>query len=524
VPYLKDLLLIINKMQIGLIMRKINRLISTLIIISITFIMVFFGDVRPCFARTIAGTNQKNLQSSIIVSSSGKLPSPGIAPSSGKLPSSIIAPSSGKLSSSGKVPSSGKLPSSGMSPSSGIVSSSGIMPSSGIVTSSGRKIRYLESGIVVYGLEEDVSDDVSDGSSPKEDVSGAALKENTDVATLKIGIKDSTPNNSMLWNIFNVEPVFTKDIKDGVLQDENDGTDSNTSDSVVGGDASEMTDGSSSATDGKNSSEVSDDSDSLPTGMDSPETQRKLPEFKSTVKKSSVAKSVSVENFGNVTVTTTIDIGEATRTTETRTYDPATGIVTKDYVTEYVDIGNTSTWHEVIDPTNFGYIYVGDSRFLGLDMITKLSAEPNTWVYAEVSKGYAWLDSYIVGKIRETEAANPDIDKWFEIYTLGINDMGNEARYMKWYRNRAKDHNVILVSTNPIERHSSITNGRIERFNKSLKDTGIDYVDCYGYLMENNCYATGDGVHFSATTNKTIKEYVQKSVIDLAIDSQNDVR
>lgn len=341
-------------------------------------------------------------------------------------------------------------------------------------------VRYLDSGIVVYGLDAEPEDGDNDSESQ--------VNEATYNGLIKKYLPDF--NDNELDNEGILSDELLKYVK---TQDEPEDEETNVNS------ATEDTPAST-----QNNDEPSDT----------------VPSFKPKKRHPSAGKSVTEKNFGNVTVTVTIDIGENTRTTQTKTVDPATGVVTKDYVTEYVDIGNTSTWSEVIDPTNFGYIYVGDSRFLGLDMITKLSSEENTWVYAEVSKGYNWLDSFIVNKIRETEAANPEIDCWFEIYTLGINDMGNEARYMKWYRNRAKDHNVILVSTNPIERHSSITNARIERFNKSLKDTGIDYVDCYGHLMENNNYSTVDGVHFSVTANKAIKDYVQQCVKELAIDSQ----
>lgn len=158
--------------------------------------------------------------------------------------------------------------------------------------------------------------------------------------------------------------------------------------------------------------------------------------------------------------------------------------------------------------STIGYIYVGDSRYIGLDMYTGLSKIPNVWMVAKVAKGYGWLKSSAQSQVDSIEASNPQITRWYEVYTLGINDPGNMGKYAEWYLQRAlSGHNVVLVSVNPIERHKSITNELISGFNQTIASTGLPYIDSYSYLIDKG-YKTADGVHFDKKTNQLINCYV----------------
>lgn len=167
------------------------------------------------------------------------------------------------------------------------------------------------------------------------------------------------------------------------------------------------------------------------------------------------------------------------------------------------------------EPDNIGYIYVGDSRLQGVDIYTGISKLPNVWVVAATSKGYGWLSSSAVAKVNSIENSNPQITRWVEVYALGINDMGNKTKYCEWYQKRALDHNVILLSMNPIEHHRSITDAKIKDFNCSLIATGLKYIDCYSYLMATG-FKTADGVHYNVPTNKLISDYLLNCSVQMA--------
>lgn len=225
----------------------------------------------------------------------------------------------------------------------------------------------------------------------------------------------------------------------------------------------------------------------------------------------SVYQSVTEESFGNVTVVTTTDLSTGIIKVETKTIDEVTGGINNNITITNTITGEVSQYSEYIVPKKVGYIYVGDSRYQGLDLYTKLSSEDNTWVFAEVSKGYNWLNSTAINLVEEVEQSNPQITDWVEIYTLGINDMANRDKYAYWYKNRGLSHNVVLLSMNPIERHKSITNESICAFNDALKATGLIYINCYDYLLEQG-FSTADGVHYDVATNKVINKFVKNQV------------
>ena len=158
-----------------------------------------------------------------------------------------------------------------------------------------------------------------------------------------------------------------------------------------------------------------------------------------------------------------------------------------------------------------GFIIVGDSRAVGLDLYTKISDEANIFMIAEVAKGYNWLDSSVASSIDMIKLNNPQIAKWVEVYTLGINDPRTAEKYAQWYANRALTSNVALVSLNPIQHHSSITNEQIVDFNNKLIATGLPYIDLYDYLIETG-FSTSDGVHYDKPTYKKINAYLSMAL------------
>lgn len=156
---------------------------------------------------------------------------------------------------------------------------------------------------------------------------------------------------------------------------------------------------------------------------------------------------------------------------------------------------------------NIGYIFIGDSRMKGIDYFGGLSENSDIWVLSDVSRGYKYLTEQAATDISALENSNPQISTWYEIYALGLNDIGNKDKYCQWYQNRAMAHKVIVVSVDPIEQHRSINNEMISAFNASLAMTGLKYIDSNRYLI-NSGFATSDGVHFKNETSKKLAAYL----------------
>lgn len=165
-----------------------------------------------------------------------------------------------------------------------------------------------------------------------------------------------------------------------------------------------------------------------------------------------------------------------------------------------------------------GFIYIGDSRCVGLDMITGFSKDPYKWMVAKTAKGYGWLED-AAAQVDAIEVSNPQITKWYEIYMFGLNDPGNMEKYAQWYAQRAPGHNVVLVSLNPIKYHGSITNEKIALFNQTLLMTGLPYIDCYSYLWTNG-FECSDGVHYTKSTYVTIDSLINSALSKIAKQEQ----
>jgi|GEM_PF-2467736 len=178
-----------------------------------------------------------------------------------------------------------------------------------------------------------------------------------------------------------------------------------------------------------------------------------------------------------------------------------------------VNIPSTVELAAGIPQQQCGFIYVGDSRCVGLDMITGFSKEPCKWMVAKTAKGYNWLDT-AAAEVDAIEASNPQITKWYEVYMFGLNDPGNMEKYAAWYSMRAPGHNIVLVSLNPIKYHGSITNEKIMLFNQTMMATGLPFIDCYTYLMTNG-FDTSDGVHYTKNTYYTINSLLNSALSGL---------
>lgn len=165
-----------------------------------------------------------------------------------------------------------------------------------------------------------------------------------------------------------------------------------------------------------------------------------------------------------------------------------------------------------------GYIYLGDSRFVGMDNVCHVSEEDNTWVVAKVGEGLRWCENTALDEVSTIINDNPDIDEWYLISGLGVNDSYNAAKYVEMY-DSLDDVYVVLVSVNPMEKskcdkygydYSALTRGA-NAMNEILRDTEYTYIDVSTHLEEVG-FSTADGVHYTGDTYEEIYEYIKEQL------------
>lgn len=168
---------------------------------------------------------------------------------------------------------------------------------------------------------------------------------------------------------------------------------------------------------------------------------------------------------------------------------------------------------DAVVPDNYiyGYIYLGDSRFVGMDSSCGISEKNNTFVVAKTSMGYNWLRETAEDEIKNIMSENPDITKWVIISGLGVNDLGNAKNYISEYERLLSSDwancDFYFLTVNPVEYHSYITNEDIESFNTSVEDAGFKTIDSYSVLNQIG-YSTLDGVHYDNTTYEKISNII----------------
>lgn len=162
-----------------------------------------------------------------------------------------------------------------------------------------------------------------------------------------------------------------------------------------------------------------------------------------------------------------------------------------------------------------GYIYLGDSRFVGMNKYMHIDEMENTFVVAKVGEGLSWLKNSAAGKIEEIMESNADIDNWVIISGLGINDYWNAAKYIDYY-DTMDDVQLILVSVNPVEKDKCDAHGYdygklsegVSAFNDKLMETDYQYIDVYASMMDEG-FSTVDGVHYKKETYQFIYDTIR---------------
>ena len=162
----------------------------------------------------------------------------------------------------------------------------------------------------------------------------------------------------------------------------------------------------------------------------------------------------------------------------------------------------TPTKKPTTKPKISGYLFVGDSRTVGLD-----EAVDGISSIAKVGAKVTYLQS-VLGDVTKTRGKNV-------IFNFGVNDLGNISKYISVYKSLPKEfiqnNNVIIMSVNPTDgsKYGS-WNTDIDKFNKKMKanlPSGVKYLDTNSTLKKEG-FSTRDGVHYKAVTYKRIAQLV----------------
>lgn len=164
-----------------------------------------------------------------------------------------------------------------------------------------------------------------------------------------------------------------------------------------------------------------------------------------------------------------------------------------------------------------GYILIGDSRFVGMNMAVDVGSDENRFLVAKNGAGYDFLVNTALPQAARIEKQHPRIESWTYIINLGVNDLQYAWKYSMTYRELLKSKNLVIQSVNPMDYSVSPPTSQkdIEAFNERMKMIeGIEYLDTYQLLMKNG-FSTTDGVHYTAETYsyiyRCIEKYIRKS-------------
>lgn len=159
----------------------------------------------------------------------------------------------------------------------------------------------------------------------------------------------------------------------------------------------------------------------------------------------------------------------------------------------------------VEEPVVTGYIIVGDSRTVGMDMAVDIaSVDANIFVVAKVSKGYHWLVNTAMDEIETIKEENPEIESWVIVSNLGVNDLYNREKYVTFYESLEDD--FVFVSVNPVKGRSNVSNSTIDAFNERMREefTCIDT----NTMLQLRGYSAPDGLHYSPDTYRLIFSFI----------------
>lgn len=162
---------------------------------------------------------------------------------------------------------------------------------------------------------------------------------------------------------------------------------------------------------------------------------------------------------------------------------------------------------------NKGYIFLGDSRTVGMDSAVDIE-DDSMFIVAEVGQGYSWMVDTGLPEAVDIIEDNTEYTDWVLITNLGVNDLGNTQKYVDAYEQLSELMTVYVVSVNPCKGSYDNLNSKIDSFNETMQDLEcVTYIDTCSRLRDNG-FDSKDGLHYSKSTYKQIYDWVCDVVVD----------
>ncbi len=178
------------------------------------------------------------------------------------------------------------------------------------------------------------------------------------------------------------------------------------------------------------------------------------------------------------------------------------------------------------------YVFIGDSRTVGMDNAIGLHDMYDTFVVAKSGMGYNWFmktGSEELNTIREQNKNT--YTKWIYIFNLGVNDLSNVENYKELYKELSNEEDTVVyyLSINPTDDSvGGIQCSEIESFNdKIYAQSYHNYINGYQYLKDITGYTFDkrqDGMHYSDETYKDLYEFIMLSIDVRRFVEDNDNR
>ena len=147
------------------------------------------------------------------------------------------------------------------------------------------------------------------------------------------------------------------------------------------------------------------------------------------------------------------------------------------------------------------YIFVGDSRFVGMNNVLPAHTGVEVEVIAKTGQGLKWL--------KQTAPSLYGNKGKTIIFNLGVNDLHNASKYVEFYNSLPQDfmenNTLIFMTVNPVdeaveaEHGYKVKNIDIENFNKKLRaelDPHFKMIDTNTYVQLKDDFRTTDGLHY----------------------------
>lgn len=165
---------------------------------------------------------------------------------------------------------------------------------------------------------------------------------------------------------------------------------------------------------------------------------------------------------------------------------------------------------------NTGYIFLGDSRTVGMNNAVCIDEEDSMFVVAKVGEGYNWMVKTGLPEVVSIIENNTEYNKWVLITNLGVNDLHNKNKYMDAYADIAEYMDVYVVSVNPCKGSYDNLNSKIDSFNEAMKELEcVDYIDTCSTLREDG-FSSSDGLHYGLQTYEKIYDMIVSGIDELS--------